>query len=116
MRTIRFYRTVNGASPVEQFLDSLNGKQAQKVLWVLKMIEELPTVPGQYFKKLTGTDDLWEMRVQYGGDTFRLLGFFEGAHLVILTNGFAKKSQKTPLSEIALAERRKREYLSRRRQ
>jgi phage-related protein len=114
VRTIIFYRTLSGVSPVTEFLDSLTGKQAQKVLWVLQLIEELPVVPKQYFKKLIGTDDIWEVRVQYGNDIFRMLGFFRDGNLIILTNGFAKKSQKTPLSEIALAEKRKREYLSRR--
>ena len=116
MRTIVFYRAFSGVSPIEEFLDALNGNQARKVLWVLKLIEELETIPGQYFKKLIGTDDIWEVRVQFGNDTFRLLGFFDGGHLIILTNGFAKKTQKTPLAEIQLAERRKKDYLSRRKQ
>lgn len=116
MRTVVFYRTVTGVSPVKEFLDSLSGKQAQKVAWVLQLIEELPTIPGQYFKKLVGTDDIWEVRIQFGSDIFRLLGFFNDGHLIILTNGFAKKTQKTPLSEIQLAERRKKDYLSRRKQ
>jgi len=51
MRTVIFYRTPNGQSPIESFLDSLTGKQAQKVLWVLQLIEELESVPSQYFKK-----------------------------------------------------------------
>jgi phage-related protein len=114
MRTIVFYHTVRGASPVEEFLDSLNGKQAQKVVWVLRLIEELPQVPTQYFKKLEGTSDLWEVRVQLGSDAIRLLGFFDGGRLVVLTNGFAKKTQKTPARELALAEQRKRDYLFRR--
>jgi phage-related protein len=116
VRTIVFYRTTTGASPVKEFLDSLNGKQAQKVLWVLRLIEELPSIPKQYFKKLTGTEDIWEVRVQYGSDIFRLLGFFHDGQLIILTNGFIKKSQKTPATEIALAEKRKQDYLRRRRQ
>lgn len=116
MRTVVFYRTVTGVSTVKEFLDSLSGKQAQKVAWVLQLIEELPTIPGQYFKKLVGTDDIWEVRIQFGSDIFRLLGFFNDGHLIILTNGFAKKTQKTPLSEIQLAERRKKDYLSRRKQ
>ena len=116
VRTIIFYRTSTGNTPIKDFLDSLTGKQAQKVLWVLQLIEELPAVPGQYFKKLSGTDDIWEVRVQYGSDTFRLLGFFHEGQLIILTNGFTKKTQKTPLSEIALAEKRKQDYVSRRRQ
>jgi phage-related protein len=111
---IQFYRTAAGACPVEEFLDSLNAKQAQKVLWVLKAVQELPRVPKQYFKKLEGTDDLWEVRAEFGGDAFRLLGFWHAGRLVIVTNGFVKKSQKTPEREIALAELRKCDYLSRR--
>ena len=52
MREILFYRTESGSSPVEDFLDSLESKQAQKVAWVLQLIEELDVVPSQYFKKL----------------------------------------------------------------
>lgn len=115
MRTVNFYRTASGSCPVEDFLDSLTGKQAQKVIWVLRLIEELDTVPGQYLKKLVNTDDIWEVRVQFGGNIFRLLGFFDGTTLLILTNGFAKKRQKTPRQEIELATRRKRDYLSRKR-
>jgi len=76
MRTVNFYRTESGNAPVEDFLDSLSGKQAQKVVWVLHIIEELEVVPGQYLKKLVNTDDIWEVRIQFGGNIFRLLGFF----------------------------------------
>ncbi len=101
---IQFYRTAAGACPVEEILDSLNAKQSQKVLGVLKAVQELPRVPIQYFKKLAGTADLWEVRAEFGGDAFRLLGFWEAGRLIILTNGFAKKTQKAPEREIALAE------------
>ena len=113
MRTVIFYRTTRGENPVEEFLDSLSAKQAQKVVWVLQLIEEMPRVPRQYFKKLVDTDDLWEVRIQFGNNIFRLLGFFDGGQLVVLTNGFAKKSQKIPTNEIEVAERRKRNYLMR---
>jgi phage-related protein len=114
MRMVNFFRTPNGQSPVEAFLDSLTGKQAQKILWVLQLIEELESVPRQYFKKLVDSDGIWEVRVQFGNDIFRLLGFFDGGTSLILTNGFVKKTQKTPPQEIALAIRRKNEYLARR--
>jgi phage-related protein len=114
MRTVNFYRLPNGNSPVEEFLDSLTGKQAQKVLWVLQLIEELDVIPRQYFKKLVDSEGIWEVRILFGNDIFRLLGFFDGGTLLILTNGFAKKTQKTPAQEIALAVRRKENYLSRR--
>jgi phage-related protein len=107
MRIIEFYRTHSGNQPVVEFLDSLTGKQAQKVLWVLKLVEELDMIPRQYFKKLEDTDGIW--------DIFRLLGFFERGALLILVSGFAKKTRKTPPQEIALALQRKTDHLSRRR-
>ena len=66
MRDIQFYRTQTDHSPVEDFLDSLSGSQAAKIAWVLQLVEELDMVPKQYFKKLTNTEDLWEVRVQVG--------------------------------------------------
>ena len=113
MREVIFYKTASGKCPVEEFLDSLTGKQADKVTWTLSLVEELQIVPKQYFKKLIGTDDIWEVRVELGNDIFRLLGFFDSGCIVILTNGFAKKTQKTPPNEIVVAEERKRDYLTR---
>jgi phage-related protein len=115
MRTIIFYRTRAGRSPITEFLDGLDSKQAQKVVWVLKLVEELDIVPTQYFKKLVNSDGIWEVRIQYGGNIFRLLGFLDGERFVVLTNGFAKKTQKTPLEEIRLAETRQRDYLEQKR-
>jgi phage-related protein len=113
-RSIKFYKLPNGQSPVEKFLDILTDKQAKKVTWVLNLIETMEMVSAQYFKKLVSTDDIWEIRVQFGSDDYRLLGFFDGGALVILTNGFPKKSLQTPAQEIALAEHRKNDYFARR--
>ena len=115
MREVRFYRAASGRCPVEEFLDSLTGKQAQKVVWVLRLIEELDIVPVQFFKKLEGTDGIWEVRAQHGGDAFRLLGFFDAPRLLVLTGGFAKKSETTPRREIALAQQRRQDHLGHRR-
>ncbi len=114
MRTIEFYRTASGDCPVEEFLDSLSDRHAQKVAWVLRLLKRLEMVPQQYFKKLISTDDLWEVRAQMGGSSYRLLGFFFDSRLLVLTNGFAKKQQKTPAKEIELAQGRRSEYLQRR--
>lgn len=113
MKEIVFYRTGSGKCPVQEHLDKLTDKQAQKVAWVLKLIREVNPEPTNYFKKMVNTDDLWEVRVDVGRDTFRLLGFMYGRELIILTNSFQKKTQKTPSQEIKLAERRKKDYLSR---
>ena len=113
MREISFYRTASGHCPVEQFLDSIGTRQAAKITWTLHLIEELEFVPRQYFKKLVDTDDIWEIRVNIGRDTFRLLSFFDGPNLVVLNHAFAKKTQKTPRSDLHLAEQRKRDYFRR---
>ena len=113
MREIFFYKTPSGKSPVQEFLDSLSAKESQEITWVLNLLESLPMVPQEYFKKLQNTDEIWEVRVQQGSNAFRLLGFLDKGQFIILTNGFAKKSQKTPSKEIALAEKRKKEYRER---
>ena len=114
MKRIEFYKTASGASPVEEFLETLDDNQAKKVLWVLRLVQELNPIPSNYFTKMVNTDNIWEVRVQSGGNIFRLLGFFDGAKLIMLTHGFQKKTQKTPKQHIELAESRKRDYLSRR--
>ncbi len=113
MRSIEFYRTARGSCPVEEFLDNLADKQAQKVVWALRLVERMDRVPEQYLKKLAGTEDIWEIRAQSGGNSYRLLGFYLGPVLLILTSAFLKKSQKTPAREIALAETRRQDYLRR---
>jgi len=113
MRTIEFYKTLSGTSPVQNFLDSLSDKQVEKVLWVLKLVKELDKVPATYFKKLVNTDGIWEVRVIFSGDIFRILGFIQTNSLVVLTSGFQKKTQETPKSEIELAEARKHDYIKR---
>jgi phage-related protein len=111
MREVLFFKRADGTSPVEEFIDALTDKQARKVAWVLGLIEDMDIIPSQYWKKLKNTDDIWEARIQFGGDIFRMLGFESGGRFVVLTNAFAKKTQKTPRNEIALAEQRKKHYL-----
>jgi len=113
MREILFYHTPNGRCPVEEFLDALSDKQARKVTWVLRLIRETDQVPAEYFKKLVNTKDIWEVRIHQEKQSIRLLGFFHNKKFVVLTNGFIKKSQKTPENEIKLAEERKKEFLQR---
>jgi phage-related protein len=114
MKEIIFYRDETGKCPVEEFLDSLTGKQAQKVTWVLRLIEELDHIPSSYLKNLVNTDGIMEVRVKLGTNIFRILGFTLQQTTFVLTNGFQKKSRKTPRNEIDLAERRKQDYISRR--
>jgi phage-related protein len=114
MRTIAFYKLSNGNSPVEEFLDALQDKVAQKVTWTLQLIEEMDQVPSQYLKKLVNTDNIWEVRVAMAGNAYRILCFFDGNTVLVLNHAFQKKKQKTPQQAIRLAEKRKNDYLQRR--
>ena len=69
-------------------------------------------VPEKYLKHLEGTNGLFEIRVDSGSNTFRIFCCFDKGALVVLFNGFQKKSQKTPRNEMELAERLKKEYFS----
>ena len=113
-KTVIFYRTADGKCPVQDFLDSLPGNVAQKVTWVLNLIEDIDGVPVTYFKKLVGTEDIWECRIQLGSNAYRIFCFFDGHSVVVLTHGMIKKTQKTPRGEIDRAEAYRRDYLQRR--
>jgi len=112
-RTVIFYITVDGKCPVQEFLDSLPGKIAQKIVWVLRLLEDMGIVAASYFKKLGGTEDIWECRIQFGSNAYRIFCFFMD-NSVVLTHGFVKKSQKTPAGEIERAEAYRRDFFKRR--
>jgi len=61
---VNFYTDEIGKSSVEEFLDELSSKDAQKIVWVLQLIEQHDIIPKIYFKKLVNTDDIWEVRAQ----------------------------------------------------
>ncbi|MFH0775652.1 MAG: type II toxin-antitoxin system RelE/ParE family toxin [bacterium] len=111
-RVVTFYKTADGKYPIQDFLDSLPGKVVQKVIWVLSLLEDLDVVPSSYFKKLIG--EIWECRIQFGSNTYRIFCFFVDNSVVVLTHGFVKKSQKIPKSEIKRAEDYRKDFLRRR--
>jgi phage-related protein len=113
-RVVTFYTTANGNCPVKEFLDSLPGKAAQKVTWVLSLLEDLDIVPSSYFKKLVGTEEIWECRIQSGSNIYRIFCFFQSNAMVVLTHGLVKKSQKTPRQEIKKAQTYRKDFLKRR--
>jgi len=92
------------------FYTGLPLKLQEKFDWILKLISVNQYVPGQYFKHITGTNGLFEIRVDFGSDAYRVFSFFDEGNLVILINGFQKKTQKTPQKYILLAEKIKKEY------
>lgn len=104
-RTITFYKDY-----FQAFFEKQNKKVKAKIVWTLNLIEELERIPETYLKHIKSTDGLYEIRIQVGNDIFRIFCFFDKGKLVILINGFQKKSQKTPRKEIQLALKIKAEY------
>ena len=74
------------------------------------LVEDLERVPETYLKHIENTDGLYEIRVQLGSDIFRIFCFFDKGQLVVLADGFQKKTQKTPKKEIEMAIKIKAEY------
>jgi phage-related protein len=84
----------------ETFLRKQNTKVQDKIYKVIEIIETYERVPSNYLKHLKGTDGLYEARIQLASNIWRVFCFFDEGKLVILLNGFSKKSQKTPQKEI----------------
>ena len=105
------YRTVISYKlHFEDFLEKQNQKVKTKIAWTLRLIEEIQQIPESYLKHIEGTDGLYEVRVQQGSDIFRVFSFFDEGKLIVLANGFQKKTQKTPKKEIEKALKIKTEY------
>ena len=104
-RKITFYKNY-----FQEFFDKQNKKVKAKIVWTLDLIEELHRVPETYLKHIENTEGLYEIRVQLGSDIFRIFCFFDQGQLVVLVNGFQKKTQKTPNKEIEMALKIKAEY------
>ena len=94
----------------EDFFVQQKPKVKEKIIWTLELLQELPVIPSQYLKHIHGTDGLYEIRIQNGGDIFRIFCFFDDGQLVVIINAFQKKTQKTPKNEIELAEKLKKQY------
>jgi phage-related protein len=94
------------------FFAKLKPEVKRKFNWTLQLIATVDRIPDKYFKHVTGTTGLYEVRVEVGTDIYRVFGFFDKGELIILINGFQKKSQKTPKSEIELAEKLKKQYFN----
>ena len=92
------------------FYNKQTKKVQARILWTIRLIRDIPVIPEKYFKHLTGTDGIFEMRVSSGSDIFRVFCFFDEGKLVILINGFQKKTQKTPVEEIERAKKLKKQY------
>jgi phage-related protein len=104
-RTVIFYKDY-----FQDFFVKQRDKARNKIIWTIELIEDIQKIPETYLKHIENTDGLYEIRVQHGSDIFRIFCFFDQGRLVILMNGFQKKSQKTPKTEIDKALKIKEEY------
>jgi phage-related protein len=105
IRTVVFYK-----NHFDDFFIKQRKKVQEKIFWTVDLIEEIEYVPETYLKHLESTDGLYEIRVKQGSDIFRIFSFFDEGKLVVLANGFQKKTQKTPIKEIEKALKIKTEY------
>jgi phage-related protein len=106
MREIRFYKDY-----FLSFYQEQEPKVQEKIEYVLDLIRFEPQVPKKFFKKLENTNGIYEARVITYKKSIRILAFMDDGNLVILANVFVKKTQKTPVREIKLAQKLKNEYL-----
>lgn len=92
------------------FYKEQNDKVQRKIEWTLRLIETNNQIPEKYFKHMTNTNGLYEIRVEVGSNIYRIFSFFDKGNLVVLGNAFQKKTQKTPKQEIEKALKIKDEY------
>lgn len=112
MREIIFYESDFGDKPVEEFLAKLEPAARAKVVRTLELLRAQLIVPAKFWKKLTGSI-LWEVRVEYAGNIYRILATTAKRNRVILLHGFQKKSQKTPRQDMEIAQQRQKRYFQR---
>ena len=109
---VEFYEMQNGERPAEEFLNELDIKMRSKLVMTLKVLQEKGNgLREPYSKHLE--DGIFEIRGKVGTDISRVLYFFYFGGKIILTNGFIKKSQKTPRGEIEKAKANRKDFLER---
>ena len=87
-------------------------KVQEKIEYVFKIIRTVQKVPKKFLDHITGTDGLFEIRIEYENNIYRIFCCFDKGDLVVLFNGFQKKTQKTPAKEIELALELKKDYFN----
>ena len=109
MFEVEFYTLPDGKKPVKGFLDGLKPKMRAKALYGLSVLEEYGNALREPYSKPIG-DGLFELRIKFASDITRIFYFFIVGNKIILTNGFVKKTAKTPTGEIKRAKDYKDDY------
>lgn len=92
------------------FFNTLNQKAKDKVLYVLRLIQIIDVIPSNVLKSITGIKNLFEIRIEIESNIYRVFCCFDKGNLIILFNGFQKKTDKTPVNEINKAKQLMKEY------
>lgn len=106
-REIRFYK-----SYFNEFYIVQEEKVRRKIAQVLVWLQEVDRLPVSIFKSIAGKKGLYEIRIEFASNIYRIFCCFDKESLVILFNGFQKKTQKTPSSEIEKANKLMQEYFN----
>ena len=112
MFQLEFYESEDGKKPVSEFLDSLDEKMAAKLIGLMEILEEKGTELRLPYSGPLG-DGIFELRCKQGSNITRVLYFFFHGGKIVVTNGFVKKTQKTPPSEVKLAKERRTDWIKR---
>lgn len=109
MWDVNFYKTKDNTAPVKEFLESLDAKMRAKALHELNILQQFgPSLREPHSKSVNG--GIFELRIKIGSDISRIFYFFRIGNKIILTNGFIKKTKKTPKSELDKALKYKTDY------
>jgi phage-related protein len=98
IRTAVFYKDY-----FNEFINSQNPRVQIKILWTIKFVEHVLIVPSKYFKRITNSDSLYEIRIKTGTNIYRTYCFYNKLNELVILNGFQKKTEKTPKQEIIRA-------------
>lgn len=109
-RTIIFYK-----NHFIRFYQEQDEKVKGKIQYVLELIKQVDRIPEKFLKHLSGSDGLYEIRVEYQSNIYRIFCCFDEGKLVVLFNGFQKKAQKTPKNELDKASELIKEYFEQKR-
>ena len=93
-----------------EFYSKLEKEVQEKVDWVFQMVKAVDQIPKKFFQHIETTEGIYEIRVEFESNIYRIFCFFDEGHLVVLINSFQKKSQKTPTREIELSKKLKKQY------
>jgi phage-related protein len=110
--SIEYYQTENGKYPVEEFIESLEVKSQARIARTLDLLEEFGIELGMPYAKYL-EKQLWELRIRFGRNRYRIIYFLPTGKTFILLHGFSKKTDVISRSDLEIANNRRDDYLSR---